>query len=61
MDKAAFAHQELLRHNPKRHLHADMDSHLRLSAAYHCEEALWTEAESSYYLKFHRTDSLQKR
>lgn len=54
-------HSKTFMAQPSFCLHADMDSHLRLPAAYHHEQAIWLEAKSSYNLILYRTNTLQKR
>lgn len=59
-NQTAFAYYDLLRNIPERRLHANPDSRLRLSAAHHCKEEIWSYSKSSFHLELNRTGALQK-
>jgi len=61
MDKAASAHKNILWDYQECRVHTDMDCHLWLSSAYHCEETLYVESKSSFHFKFYWASPLQKR
>ncbi len=58
MDKTATTHQVVLRYEPKCCILADLDSHLRLSVACHCQEGVSCRSRSLHSISCYRESPL---